>query len=131
MKTNPNRIGIEVLSQDALKQHGDQISGGFGAVELAGGMVTVTAGLVASFLALQRAYVSGNEFARVAADVFTNLTRAGWVRLAVGMRDWAMDGSDTERYYNIVRGRLETWGDNVFDAFAHAGRVTAPAVLPK
>lgn len=131
MKTNPDRIGIEVLSQDALKQHGDQIGGGFGAAELASGMVYVAAGLVGSFLALQRAYYSGNAFARVAADIFTNITRASWVRLAAGMRDWATDGSDTERFYNIVRGRLETWGDNVFDAFDHAARVMAPKVLPK
>lgn len=120
MKTNPDRIGIKVLSQDALKQHGDQISGGFGAVELAGGMVTVTATLVGSFLALQRAYQSGDPFARVAAEIFTNITRDGWVRLARSLANVPGNSVMKERYYDLVRDRLQNRGENVFEAFRRA-----------
>lgn len=120
MKTNPDRIGIKVLSQDALKQHGDQISGGFGAVELAGGMVTVTATLVGSFLALQRAYQSGDPFARVAAEIFTNITRDGWVRLARSLSNQAGNNVWKAGYYDFVRERLQNRGDDVFEAFRRA-----------
>lgn len=120
MSKNINRIGIEVLSEETLMEHGDRIGGGYGTMTYVLGMLPIASAIYFTYIAYQRRYNAGGAMARIAGDCFANLTRSCCASILLYMRNQYGAGSQNYNYYNIAYNQVVNHGANVQDAFQTA-----------
>lgn len=120
MSKNSNRIGIEVLSEETLMEHGDRIGGGYGTMTYVLGMLSAASGIYYAFIQYQRRSSTGRAMARIAGTCFANLTRSCCASMLTYMKKISGAGTRDFNYYSIAYNQMVSHHASVEEAFQTA-----------
>lgn len=120
MSKNSNRIGIEVLSEETLMEHGDRIGGGYGTMTYVLGMLSAASGIYYAFIQYQRRSSTGRAMARIASVCFANLTRSCCASILAYMRRQSEGNVENFNYFSIAYNQIVNHRATVEEAFQTA-----------